>query len=42
MGKKMLEEAEKLAGKILKAYFCNSDMEFIISTLAQDILWLSD
>ena len=40
MGKKMLQEAEALARKILVTYFCESDMEFMISTFADDIIWL--
>ena len=40
MGKKMLAEAEALAEKIIRTYFCNSDAEFMISTFADDILWI--
>lgn len=40
MGKKTREEIESLAQKILKTYFCDSDMEFMISTFADDIIWL--
>lgn len=40
MGNRMLELAEALAHKILTAYFCDSDMEFMISTFADDIIWL--
>ena len=40
MGKKTLPEVEALAGKILKTYFCDSDLEFMISTFADDIIWL--
>ena len=31
MGKKTLAEIESLARKILTTYFCDSDMEFMIS-----------
>ena len=40
MGKKTLAEIESLARKILTTYFCDSDMEFMISTFADDIVWL--
>ena len=40
MGKQTLAEVETLAKKILKSYFCDSDLEFMISTFADDILWL--
>ena len=40
MGKKTLEDVEALARKILKTYFCDSEMEFMISTFADDIIWL--
>ena len=33
-------EAEALAHKILTSYFCDSDVECLISTLAPDVLWL--
>ncbi|WP_308589248.1 response regulator [uncultured Oscillibacter sp.] len=33
-------EVECLARKILTSYFCDSDIEFLISTFAPDILWL--
>ncbi|QNL44093.1 response regulator [Oscillibacter hominis] len=33
-------EAEALARRILTSYFCNSDVECLISTLAPDVLWL--
>lgn len=35
-----LTEVEELARKILRTYFCDSDMEFMISTFADDIIWL--
>ena len=34
------QEAEVLARKILTSYFCDSDVECLISTLAPDVLWL--
>lgn len=40
MGTRTLEEVEALASKILRTYFCESDMEFVISTFADDIVWL--
>lgn len=40
LGKKTLTEVEALAHKILTTYFCNSDLEFMISTFADDIIWL--
>lgn len=35
-----LRQAEELAKKILRKYFCESDMEFMISTFAEDIVWV--
>lgn len=40
MGKRALGEVEALAQKILKTYFCDSEIEFMISTFAEDIIWL--
>lgn len=40
MGKNALAEVEALARKILVTYFCDSDMDFMISTFADDIIWL--
>lgn len=40
MKTKKLEEVEALAHKILTTYFCDSDVEFMISTFADDIIWL--
>lgn len=40
MGKQMLEQVETLARNILKKYFCDSDVEFMISRFAEDIVWL--
>lgn len=36
----ILEEAEALARKILVTYFCDSNMEFMISTFADEIIWV--
>lgn len=33
-------EIEVFAAKILHSYFCDSDVEFMISTFADDIVWL--
>jgi len=38
--KSMCRRAENLAGEILTSYFCDSDVEFFISTLAEDVIWL--
>ena len=35
-----LQEAEALAAKILHRYFCESDLDFMISTFAPDIAWI--
>lgn len=35
-----LREVEAFADKILKKYFCESDIEFLISTFAPDIIWI--
>lgn len=40
MGKYSLQEVDALADKILRTYFCDSELEFMISTFADDILWL--
>lgn len=40
MGKKTLAEVEDFARKILHTYFCESDMDFMLSTFAEDIIWL--
>lgn len=40
MGNQALKKVEELAHKILTKYFCESEMEFMISTFAQDIIWL--
>lgn len=42
MGNWSMDEVEALARKILVSYFCNSDVEFMISTFADDIIWLGD
>ena len=36
----MLHQAEAFADQILKSYFCEADVEFLISTFAEDIVWL--
>ncbi|GKH44681.1 hypothetical protein CE91St57_56550 [Lachnospiraceae bacterium] len=35
-----LKEIEAFADGILRSYFCESDVEFLISTFAEDIVWL--
>lgn len=40
MGKWSLQEVEKLSRKMLVTYFCDSDMEFMLSTFAENIIWL--
>ena len=40
MGERTLKEVEALADKILRKYFCECDVEFLISTFADDIVWL--
>lgn len=40
MGNWTMDEVEALARKILVTYFCSSDVEFMISTFADDIIWL--
>ncbi len=35
-----LMEAEEFARTILRKYFCESDIEFLISTFAPDIIWI--
>ncbi|MBT9776242.1 response regulator [Clostridium sp. MCC353] len=40
MEERRLRQAEDLAKKILRKYFCESDMEFMISTFAEDIIWV--
>lgn len=40
MDKRELMEAEALAARILKTYFCDADVEFAISTFADDIVWI--
>ena len=40
MGNRSLKEIEDLAHKIVTTYFCDSDMEFMLSTLADDVIWL--
>ena len=33
-----LQEVESFADRILRSYFCESDVEFLISTFAEDIV----
>ena len=40
MGIRSVEEIEGFARKILTRYFCEADVEFLISTFADDIVWL--
>lgn len=40
MGKWTLEEVERLTRNLLKTYFCDSNMEVLISSFADDIVWL--
>ncbi len=35
-----VEEVRQLASSLLRRYFCESDVEFLISTFASDIVWL--
>ena len=37
---KELQEVESFADRILRSYFCESDVEFLISTFAEDIVWM--
>ena len=39
MGIRSAEEIEGFARKILIRYFCEADVEFLISTFADDIVW---
>lgn len=40
MGRFTLEEVQALARKMLVTYFCESEMEFMLSTFAEDIVWI--
>lgn len=40
MGKRRLQEIEAYADGILKRYFADNDVEYLISTFADDIIWL--
>lgn len=40
MFKRSKEEIEGFASRILTRYFCDCDVEFLISTFAEDIVWL--
>lgn len=35
-----LKEVEAFADQIIRKYFCESDIEYLISTFAEDIVWL--
>ena len=39
-GQGALREVEAFADKILRSYFCDSSIDFLISTFAPDIVWL--
>ena len=34
------KEVEAFASKILRKYFCESDVDFLISTFTPDVVWL--
>lgn len=38
----MLHQVEAFADKILKSYFCDANVELLISTFAKDIVWLGE
>lgn len=40
MANRTKEEIEALARKMLRTYFCDSNMDFMLSTFADDIIWL--
>ena len=40
MKKWSAEEVREFARRILSSYFCENDVEFLISTFADDIIWL--
>ena len=40
MSGRTLKDVETFADEILRRYFCDSDVEFLISTFADDIVWL--
>lgn len=40
MSGRTLRDVEAFAAEILRRYFCDSDVEFLISTFADDIVWL--
>lgn len=40
VGKKSLKDVERFGAGILRAYFCQNDIEALISTFAEDIVWL--
>lgn len=40
MAQDRTKQARELARKIVRKYFCESDMDFLISTFAEDIVWI--
>ena len=40
MYEEMQQRVEAYASLILRRYFCESDVEFLISTFDDDIVWL--
>lgn len=40
MKSKEIQEVEELADKLLRMYFCENDVEFLISSFAPEIVWL--
>ncbi len=40
MNREIQEEIESFADRILRSYFCESNVEFLISTFTPDIVWL--
>lgn len=40
MGAKILKDVEAFASELLTRYFCENDVEFLVSTFAEDIIWL--
>lgn len=39
-GDHMLHRAEAFADKLIKSYFCDANVELLVSTFAEDIVWL--
>lgn len=40
MTEQVQQEAEALARRILTSYFCDAEVEFLISTFSPDIVWM--